>query len=882
MSDDVQPNRIPAISSYLQERLQQERRDGERNSPRASAGRNTPTAGFRDDDVSSTSPLRINTAMGRRPRSASGDEADSQKGYGSKEMEKNFDLKVELYHRRERQTALEQRNATLERDQAELMELNESVWSELEKRDIALKEAIALIMGLEDRVGELLLEREMVRQVEADGTYRHSRNDESELDEPAASTPKAQRFPGTLLVDDDKVLDRMPSFMSERSAHTENLRNVILNDKSSIFHLRKVSQSSVDTSEFARVTSPSLSVLSESSFMSVYGGKDKVPADELSHPLDFPDDKVDELPVPERQPSWECQKDGSASRTGNGTFKSGAGFSLPPQSLGASVDMPSPLQQLERLESRLASGEIRIPSIASRGSSNSIKMSSPARHSAAASHVKTKQEKREALRRVKTSTPTDKDLAAAQALPPTPDTVSTNTLRRYHNSNDNLSYDHRSTPQTSQFDESSKVSSGQYSLESSLDGRGNAASQTSQTASTSAFTSRRQAPSQQFNPSPITNYSQYGHLLPPRPHSACETASSLTRADSWASDSDDSDGGADAFSEDDDSNFDYWMREGSKVHDGNLRLPPHRRKSEKPTPDLFNFPEAGWKAEALFGAMERSGVLGSPASGLKRETHDVLPPSMGQSDERSFEAPAPSELEGGITPPIGDQACMLAQARNNSFGNSASRMRSNSIGSSVPAPRQQQPPTQQGQAGAMPAGKRNQYPPIAGQATRSRGFNGLNGLFRRGAVEDNNAQQQAEPRHAKPPGRMSVPPPAARPWASRPPDAVNDDLTSATPAANSAKPSTTCTHPRVRRCFWRPGFCDTASRRGGGIRSYSYDIRLGRFAEYTAECQQTVEVAGARTYGKQEEHILRKCEDEFVLICTFDEVVDKLRRQGGR
>ena len=88
MSNDVQPNRIPAISSYLQERLQQERRDGERNSPRASAGRNTPTAGFRDDDVSSASPLRSNTAMGRRPRSASGDEADSQKGYGSKEMEK--------------------------------------------------------------------------------------------------------------------------------------------------------------------------------------------------------------------------------------------------------------------------------------------------------------------------------------------------------------------------------------------------------------------------------------------------------------------------------------------------------------------------------------------------------------------------------------------------------------------------------------------------------------------------------------------------------------------------------------------------------------------------------------------------------------------------
>ncbi|KAK6844694.1 hypothetical protein PG995_014804 [Apiospora arundinis] len=818
MSDDARPNRIPAISSYLQERLQQERRDGERNSPKASGGRNTPTVGFRDDDVNSPSLLRgSNTAMGRRPQSASGDDADSQKGYGSKEMEKtlstlhkqNFDLKVELYHRRERQTALEQRNATLERDQAELMELNESVWSELEKRDIALKEAIALIMGLENRVGELLLEREMVRQVEADGTYRHSRDNESELDEPAASTPKVQRFPGTLPVDDDKVLDRMPSFMSERSAHTENLRNVILNNKSSIFHLRKVSQSSADPSELARVTSPSLSVLSESSFMSVYGGKDKYPADAQSHPMDFSDDKVDDLPMPEKQPSWECQKQGgSASRTGNGAFKSSTAFSSPLQSLGALVDMPSPLQQLERLESRLASGEIRRPSIASRGSSNSIKMSSPARHSQAAAHVKTKQEKREALRRVMTSTPTDRDLAAARMLPPTPDTVSTNTLRRFHNSNDTLSYDHRSTPQTSLFDESSKASSGQYSLASSLDGRGNATSQASQPASTSAFTSRRQAPSQQFNTSPLTNYNQFGHLLPPRPHSACETTSSRARADGWSSDSDDSDdsdGGAEAYSEDDDSNFDYWMREGSKADDGNLRLPPHLRNKGKPAPDLFSFPEGGWKAEVLFGAMEKSGVLRTPAAGLRRESQDVLPPSVDHSEDGTFQAPAPDEPEGGITPPdrrsslyartgsmsLSSKAMSPSVGklrknpvqRSNSFGRSISRVRSSSIDSSVPAPRQQHAlPQQQGQAGAAPAAKRNQYPPIAGQPTRSRGFSGLNGLFRRAALDDSNAHQQVEPpRQAKPSGRMSVPPPAVRPWAARPPDVFDDDLTSATP-----------------------------------------------------------------------------------------------------
>ncbi|KAK8078523.1 hypothetical protein PG996_004693 [Apiospora saccharicola] len=843
MSDDARPNPIPAISSYLQERLQQERQDGVRNSPRTSTGRNTPTGGFRDEDVGSSSPLRRSTtATGRRPRSASGDEADSQKGYGAKEMEKvrnapfschlnatggvydtnnltmqtlstlhkqNFDLKVELYHRRERQNALEQRVATLQRDQAELMELNENVWSELNERDVALKEAIGLIIGLEKRVGELLLEREMVRQVEADGTYRHSRNDESDLEEPAASTPKAERFPGALDVDDDKVLDRMPSFMSERSEHTENLRNVILNNKSSIFHLRKVSQSSVDPSELARITSPSLSVLSESSFTSVYGGgKDNLLASPQPHPLDFSDDKTEDLPAPAKQPSWECQRSGSASRTGNGTFKSSVGFPSPLQSLSTLVDMPSPLQQLERLESRLASGQMRRPSIASRGSSNSIKNSPSARHSQAAAQIKTKQEKREALRRVMTSTPTEKDLAASRALPPTPDTVSTNTLRRFHNSNDTLSYDHRSTPQTSVFDARSKASSGQYSLASSVDGRGgNASSQTSQPASTTAFTSRREEPPQQVSANRFANHGQYAHLLPPRPYSACETTSSRARADDWSSDSEDSDGGAEAYSEDDDSDFDYWMREGSKGEDGNLGMPPQSRKAGgRPEPDLFSFPDGGWKTEAVFGEMERSGLVRSPAAGLKRESVDAPSTSMTYSEDGTFQAPAPDEKEGGITPPTRRSSLhartgsMSASSgvitpsstgklrknpvRKTSYGKGAGRVRSSSIDSSVSAPRLQQ--QQPGQAGALPASKRSQYPPIAGQPqpTRSRAFSGLNGLFRRGAAVDDQQQQQPvepSPRPSKPSGRMSVPPPPARPWAFRPPDAMEDDLTSATP-----------------------------------------------------------------------------------------------------
>ncbi|KAK6860939.1 hypothetical protein PG995_004575 [Apiospora arundinis] len=171
---------------YLQERLQQERQvDGDRNAPIASEGRNTQIAGFRGDDTNS-SLLWRRAFMGRRPQSAIGDEADTQSGFRVKEMEKtlstlhkqNLDLKVELHHRRERQTVLEQRNATLERAQIEL-----------EKYDIARKEAINLILGFENRVTELLREIEMVRQIEADGTCRYSRDEKSDLGKPTASTP---------------------------------------------------------------------------------------------------------------------------------------------------------------------------------------------------------------------------------------------------------------------------------------------------------------------------------------------------------------------------------------------------------------------------------------------------------------------------------------------------------------------------------------------------------------------------------------------------------------------------------------------------------------------------------------------------------------------
>ncbi|KAK6854919.1 hypothetical protein PG995_009107 [Apiospora arundinis] len=813
MNDGARPGRIPAISSYLQERLQQERQvDGDRNASTANGGRNTRTVGFRDDDTNS-SLLWRRTFMGRRPQSAIGDEADIQSGFRVKEMEKvqtldslyqlvaiggvydtnqtsiqtlstlhkqNLDLKVELHHRRERQTALEQRNATLERAQFEL-----------EKYDIALKEAINLIVGFENRVAELLREREMVRQIEADGTCRHSRDDKSDLEKPTVSTPHIQRFTGTLTVSNDKVVGRMSSVMSEHSEHMGNGRNDIHGDKNSPLHLRTVSQPSADPSEVSRVPSSSLNVLSESS-VNVYGSNDKFTANPQSHSMGFYNDTFDELPIMDkklRQDSWECQRGGDASPMRNGTSESSDSFSPQLQSLGTGVDMSPTPQQVGRLEPRLASSHIRrIPSITSRDSTNSNQIVAPARHSQPAAEIKTEQEK-EVLQEELTLTPTNTDLAASRALPPIPDTVPTNTLCRSHNSNDALSCN---TPQASIFDEQSKTSLSQYSIASSLDVRGNAICQP---ASNTASTSRREAHSQQSSTN-LPNQCQYGHPLPPRSHPICESTSSRARANSWASDLEALDGGAGTYPEDEDSSFDYWIREASQGDEGDFCPPPQSH-------NMRIFSPGGWKARAIFGPLEKSGPVGSPALALSGASLDVPPVSITHCREGTFHPPAPYEPEDGITS-LNPRSSLYGRTgsmststraisavprslkenpvRTNSFRKIVGRLRSNSIGS-VPAPRQQ--PQQQVHSGAMLTLKRNYYPPISGWMTRSRGLYGLSGLLRRAAVDDNNAQLQyhqvEQPRQAKSPGRMSVPPPLALSSSFSPAEMYEDELSSATP-----------------------------------------------------------------------------------------------------
>src|SRR6478752_1650934 len=84
---------------------------------------------------------------------------------------KNFDLKLELYHRRERQTALEDKIEALEVEKSRAEEMNDHLSQELEKRDKAIEEAVAMIVTLEARLEQYAKERSIIEQIEAEGQY---------------------------------------------------------------------------------------------------------------------------------------------------------------------------------------------------------------------------------------------------------------------------------------------------------------------------------------------------------------------------------------------------------------------------------------------------------------------------------------------------------------------------------------------------------------------------------------------------------------------------------------------------------------------------------------------------------------------------------------
>lgn len=391
-------------ASLLQERLRERKVESARQTRRRSVD-------LDNERGVQSSPVR-GTREERRPSSSG-----MGKGMGVKQIEEqvstlhkqNFDLKLELYHRRQRQEALEARLEALEKqvkEQAELQEVNEQLLAELEKRDQAVEEAVGIIVTLEDRVERLMQDREHVK--EFDKQYETDYFRPSHDDGPPSSPPE---FKDNQLVVRKEVLPRMPSFLSETTEGTEALRSLYLppgqyNDG----NLPKLQEEET----LSGMDSPRLSVLSKSSFVSVYGDKQSSP--------DAPEE-------PEHTPRRHRASSSIEKWVGNSPANVTPVRTSPQlrknQFLSINDVLESPLQRLEKLKHTLEKHNSTIASVRPQ----------PER----AVSVQARRKSRDALRRVFTD---QTSFEHQHKLPPTPDTISTSTLRHYQYSNDTLAGDH--------------------------------------------------------------------------------------------------------------------------------------------------------------------------------------------------------------------------------------------------------------------------------------------------------------------------------------------------------------------------------------------------------------------------------------------------------
>ena len=239
-----------------------------------------------------TAPSRRATGFGTR-------QASLPKEMSLKEMEQhlskinkqNFDLKLEVFHRRQRNEVLEakmEKLNELEADNAEMQSINEDLLLELEKRDVAIQEAVNLICELEAKIEEMgeaeLYFRDNAQTPQATTAAKPGENDDndSSLSGPQSAGSPQDLVPERLDVsltrprnmspNPEAVARRIPSFMREKRKSTHVLRSLYSYDGSiggpgSVF----TGDVNDDDEDGNMLRSPRLSLLSESGFQSIYG-----------------------------------------------------------------------------------------------------------------------------------------------------------------------------------------------------------------------------------------------------------------------------------------------------------------------------------------------------------------------------------------------------------------------------------------------------------------------------------------------------------------------------------------------------------------------------------------------------------------------------------
>jgi len=657
--------------------------------------------------------------------------------------------------------------------------MNDKLVVELEKRDKAVEEAVAMIVDLEARVEQLLREREMVRQVEDHGFFYGRTATPTPGTE--METPRRADFERSHQEAGARMLARMPSFLSDHSEATSNLLNVYLGVRGSILSLPKTAEDGqeAEREDLEGTRSPSLSVLSESSFRSIYGDKDAAASSNSSssppHMAPATFDGLSESGCSRPSLPGDKSKIVTPSKLRRVESRNMSAGAARFQNINDILDVSgSPLQRLEKLEKSLtAMDDASRSTTAYERKADS--RPSPGRPVKPAGSLKTKQEKRDALERVLTNDSGARDFRNTQGLPPTPDTISTSTLRRYKNSNDTLPKEMEYGGDRSYLALSDTTPSQQSVAPEKAGGLAVPANGVAaQKASAAAFDGLQDLSSDAsyFN-------GRFSSAQIPRPRSADETTISNRRGGrgrgDW--DSDESDDGLDGAGSVA-STFDYWMRESLSPNRA-AALNPFSSASQagnkqggRISPDLFSFPTStsGWATDAMFGTIGGSGYIGSAAGGLPTatplaQTLDALGDSLPQPLFGSGLAtpvlggasipPPPPNRRSSLHARTGSSHGLITGISSSPAGPSPSqarlrssprrnRERSNSIdgppnsshsGRRTAALQMGRAPTAPPQSSPMPIpdapqqqSKQRHYPPTASQPARSRG---LKSLFRR-------------------------------------------------------------------------------------------------------------------------------------------------------
>ena len=226
----------------------------------------------------------------------------------------NFNLKMEVDQRRQHAAKLQEQIdemtakfegfERLQAEHSELWRINDALVKELEKRDRAVEEAIDTICDLEDKVTELedvnstgSTTRPLTAQTDSGyaGTETHEHaahmvpsKGGNSLQTPrpthrrpgSATTSVVSNKPhGTAAAQTPARARREPSVLSLKKPSTQALRSVYLDNSQSLngvksfLSLLKEKDSAIDEDEEQPLNSPRLSVLSASSFPSIYSAK---------------------------------------------------------------------------------------------------------------------------------------------------------------------------------------------------------------------------------------------------------------------------------------------------------------------------------------------------------------------------------------------------------------------------------------------------------------------------------------------------------------------------------------------------------------------------------------------------------------------------------